>query len=140
MEDDEDRAHDGDSEPGRRINVHPAEFTRADAAARAEAGGADPILLTSKIGPMTSTTTYRMWQRLSTRPGGSRLFSAAAMARVPYFASVLPHVRCMEPGLAEVDVPKWLFVKVQLTARLTYNRHRPEANPSRDHLAEVLLL
>jgi acyl-coenzyme A thioesterase PaaI-like protein len=38
------------------------------------------------------------------------LFSAAAMARVPYFASVLPHVKRMEPGLAEVDVPKWLFV------------------------------
>jgi acyl-coenzyme A thioesterase PaaI-like protein len=32
------------------------------------------------------------------------------MAKVPYFASVLPHVRRMEPGLAEVDVPKWLFV------------------------------
>jgi acyl-coenzyme A thioesterase PaaI-like protein len=64
----------------------------------------------SKIGAVTTTTTYRMWQRLSDRPGGSRLFSAAAMARVPYFASVLPHVRRMEPGLAEVDVPKWLFV------------------------------
>src|SRR3954470_13159200 len=58
----------------------------------------------------TPTTTYRMWQRLSGQPGGSRLFSVAAMARVPYFASVLPHVRRMEPGLAEVDVPKWLFV------------------------------
>lgn len=43
-------------------------------------------------------------------PGGSRLFSAAAMARVPYFASVLPHVVRMEPGLAEVLVPKWPFV------------------------------
>ena len=32
------------------------------------------------------------------------------MARVPYFASVLPHVRRMEPGLAEVDVPNWIFV------------------------------
>jgi acyl-coenzyme A thioesterase PaaI-like protein len=58
----------------------------------------------------TSSPTYRAWQRLSTRPGGSRLFSVAAMARVPYFASVLPHVRRMEPGFAEVDVPKWLFV------------------------------
>lgn len=56
------------------------------------------------------TTTYRMWQRLSARPGGSRLFSLAAMARVPYFASVLPHVVRMEPGLAEVRVPKWVFV------------------------------
>jgi acyl-coenzyme A thioesterase PaaI-like protein len=32
------------------------------------------------------------------------------MARVPYFASILPHVRRMEPGLAQVDVPKWFFV------------------------------
>ncbi len=43
-------------------------------------------------------------------PGGSRLFSIALMARVPYFASVLPHVVRMEPGLAEVQVPKWFFV------------------------------
>lgn len=32
------------------------------------------------------------------------------MARVPFFASVLPHVVRMEPGLAEVRVPKWFFV------------------------------
>jgi acyl-coenzyme A thioesterase PaaI-like protein len=56
------------------------------------------------------TSTYAAWQRLSGRPGGSRLFSVAAMARVPYFASVLPHVVRMEPGLAEVRVPKWFFV------------------------------
>jgi acyl-coenzyme A thioesterase PaaI-like protein len=56
------------------------------------------------------TATYRAWKQLSGRPGGSRLFSVAAVARVPYFASVLPHVRRMEPGFAEVDVPKWFFV------------------------------
>jgi acyl-coenzyme A thioesterase PaaI-like protein len=56
------------------------------------------------------TSTYAAWQRLSGRPGGSRLFSVAAMARVPYFASVLPHVVRMEPGLAEVRVPTWFFV------------------------------
>ena len=38
------------------------------------------------------------------------MFSLAAVARVPYFVSVMPHVRRMEPGLAEVDVPKWFFV------------------------------
>ena len=60
---------------------------------------------------MTSqTSTYDAWRRLSSRPGGTLLFSAAAMARVPYFASVLPHVVRMEPGLAEVRVPKWLLV------------------------------
>jgi acyl-coenzyme A thioesterase PaaI-like protein len=57
-----------------------------------------------------ATTTYRMWKRLSERPGGSRLFSAAAMVRVPYFASIAPHVLRMEPGFAEVAVPKWFFV------------------------------
>jgi len=54
----------------------------------------------------TPTTTYRMWQR----PGGTRLFSAAAMVRVPYFATIAPHVVRMEPGFAEVAVPKWFFI------------------------------
>lgn len=40
----------------------------------------------------------------------TRVFSAAAMGCVPYFASIVPHVRPMEPGLAEVTVPKWFFV------------------------------
>jgi hypothetical protein len=61
---------------------------------------------------MTGTrSTYRAWQTLSGRPGGTRLFSMAAVARVPYFASILPHVVRMEPGLAEVAVPKWSYVK-----------------------------
>jgi hypothetical protein len=47
------------------------------------------------------TTTYRMWKHLAERPGGTLLFSAAAMVRVPYFASILPHVVRMEPGFAE---------------------------------------
>jgi acyl-coenzyme A thioesterase PaaI-like protein len=56
------------------------------------------------------TTTYRMWKRLASQPGGTRLFSAATMARVPYFASIVPHVVQMEPGFAEVTVPKWFLV------------------------------
>ena len=71
------------------------------------------------------TTTYRMWKRLAERPGGTRLFSAAAMVRVPYFASIVPHVVRMEPGFAEVTVPKWFFVKsveVHHTARLLDRR------------------
>jgi hypothetical protein len=39
------------------------------------------------------------------------LFSVAAMVRVPYFASILPHVVRMEPGFAEVTVPithRWI--------------------------------
>ncbi len=60
---------------------------------------------------MTESSTYRAWQQLSNKPLGSRLFSAAAMVRVPYFASVLPHVVQMEPGCAEVLIPKWFYVK-----------------------------
>jgi acyl-coenzyme A thioesterase PaaI-like protein len=56
------------------------------------------------------TTTYRMCKRLAERPGGTRLFSVAAMVRVPYFASIAPHVVLMEPGFAEVTVAKWFFV------------------------------
>nr|WP_313777405.1 hotdog fold domain-containing protein [Mycobacterium sp.] len=59
---------------------------------------------------MSQSPTYRAWQQLSGKPLGSRLFSAAAMARVPYFASVLPHVLHMAPGSAEVAIPKWFFV------------------------------
>jgi len=44
-------------------------------------------------------------------PGGTRLFSAAAVLRVPYFASIVSRVVRMEPGFAEVTVPKWFFVK-----------------------------
>lgn len=59
----------------------------------------------------SATTTYRIWRRLEGLPAGRRLFSAAAMVRAPYFVSILPYVRHMQPGLAEVDVPKWFFVK-----------------------------
>jgi hypothetical protein len=66
------------------------------------------------------SATYRAWNQLSSKPAGSRLFSVAAMARVPYFASVLPHVRHMEPGFAEVDVPKWFFVQtVEVSPRIS---------------------
>ena len=58
------------------------------------------------------TSTYAAWRRLSGRPGGTRLFSAATMARVPYFASVLPHVVRMEPGFAEVRVPTGAMSKL----------------------------
>ncbi|KRD16002.1 thioesterase [Mycobacterium sp. Root265] len=59
---------------------------------------------------MTDSPTYRAWQQLSDKPLGSRLFSVAAMVRVPYFASVLPHVVHMGPGSAEVLVPKWFYI------------------------------
>jgi acyl-coenzyme A thioesterase PaaI-like protein len=59
---------------------------------------------------VSASPTYKAWQRLQNKPGGSALFSAAMMARVPYFASVVPHVHRMEPGYCEVTAPKWYFV------------------------------
>ncbi|HTY27062.1 MAG TPA: hotdog fold domain-containing protein [Mycobacterium sp.] len=61
------------------------------------------------------TTTYRVWQRMSGRPGGTWLFSAAAALRVPFFLPILPHIVAMEPGYAEVTMVKW---------PLTYNHLR----------------
>jgi acyl-coenzyme A thioesterase PaaI-like protein len=52
-------------------------------------------------------STYAMWQRLSRRPLGRQLFSAAMCLRVPYFATVLPTVRELRPGFCEVKAPKW---------------------------------
>ena len=58
------------------------------------------------------TTTYRMWKTPSAaQPGGTQLLSAAAMVRVPYFASIVPHVVRMEPGRRGGSaVPKWFFL------------------------------
>jgi hypothetical protein len=48
---------------------------------------------------MTDTTpACRLWRTLAPRPGGSRDFSAAAMPRMTYFASIVPHERRTEPG------------------------------------------
>lgn len=80
---------------------------------RPTATGRDTILPASKISVMSAISqspTYRAWLRLADKPLGSRLFSAAAMVRVPYFATVLPHVVHMAPGCAEVEVPKWFLL------------------------------
>ena len=77
----------------------------------AQARTASPYSRVRYVSMTSPTSTYAAWRRLSGRPGGTRHFSAAAIARVPYFASVLPHVVRMEPGLAEARVPKWFMVK-----------------------------
>ncbi|QFU86352.1 hypothetical protein YIM_05670 [Amycolatopsis sp. YIM 10] len=51
--------------------------------------------------------TYPMWRSLAARPGGKLLFSAAMCLRVPYFRTVLPHVRDLRPGRCEVSAPNW---------------------------------
>ena len=52
-------------------------------------------------------TTFALWQRLSGQPFGRRIFSVGLCLRAPYFATVLPEVRTMRPGYAEVRSPKW---------------------------------
>lgn len=51
--------------------------------------------------------TYRSWQRLRSTAPGRAAFSMGMRLRVPYFATVRPTVRVMEPGRCEVTAPKW---------------------------------
>ena len=55
----------------------------------------------------TSSPTYRGWLRLPSNRLGSTLFSLGMCMRVPYFGTVVPHVRALEPGRCEVTAPKW---------------------------------
>lgn len=57
----------------------------------------------------TATGTYALWRRLP-RPVRSPLFSVGICARVPFFATVLPRVRELEPGRCVVTAPKWFGV------------------------------
>ncbi|WP_305092372.1 hotdog fold domain-containing protein [Prescottella sp. R16] len=59
--------------------------------------------------PTTATprATYRSWQRLPRNGFGRALFSVGMCARVPFFATVLPTVRELEPGRCVVSAPKW---------------------------------
>lgn len=59
-----------------------------------------------------ATSTYKLWQKLSDVPVvGTHLFSAGYSLFAPYFATVLPHVREVQPGYAVVSAPKWWGVR-----------------------------
>ncbi|WP_028479374.1 hotdog fold domain-containing protein [Nocardia sp. CNY236] len=58
----------------------------------------------------TETATYRHWKTLAHNRLGRALFDVGLMARVPYFATVLPKVARLEPELCEVTSPKWFGV------------------------------
>lgn len=60
--------------------------------------------------------TYRLWRRLARLPGplGTRLFSGAAALKAPYFATVLPHVRVLEPGRCVVTAARWWWMRNHL--------------------------
>jgi len=64
---------------------------------------------------LTSTgPTYRLRQKLPAGALGSALFSVGICLRVPYFATILPYVKVMEPGRCEVTAPKWYGIRNHL--------------------------
>ena len=48
----------------------------------------------------------KMWRRLESRPGGRWLFSRAVSWQAPYFSTIRPTVRVLQPGSCEVDMRK----------------------------------
>lgn len=76
-------------------------------AATSDSAGSPAPAESSARGGNRPSPTYAMRLRLPQGGAGDILFSAALCARVPYFATVLPRVRVMEPGRCEVTSPKW---------------------------------
>ena len=64
-----------------------------------------PLDATSNPSPV-----FAIWKKLSKKPGGKALFSAAVCAKAPYFATILPYITEMRPGYAQVKAPKWFGV------------------------------
>lgn len=50
--------------------------------------------------------TYALYRRMSSLPGGRRAFSAMFAQKAPYFATVRPQVRLVEPHRAELTIAK----------------------------------
>jgi len=53
------------------------------------------------------TSTYGLWRKLSSRPGGKRAFSAGVAMKAPYFRTITPLVHELEPGRCVASAPKW---------------------------------
>lgn len=64
---------------------------------------------------MTTTgPTYSAWRKLPDNVIGQAVFSVGMCIRVPYFGSILPRVRALEPGRCEVTAPKWWGIRNHL--------------------------
>ena len=50
--------------------------------------------------------TLGIFRRLARLPGGTWLFSRMVVRKAPYFGTIRPHVRTLEPFHAEVVLPK----------------------------------
>lgn len=57
------------------------------------------------------TSTYRLYQRLTTKPFGRQLFGLGFMWRAPYFATVQPQIVEMAPNRGVVRIRKWRGVQ-----------------------------
>lgn len=60
------------------------------------------------------STTYGLWKTLPNNVGGRTIFSVGMSVRVPYFGSILPYVRHLEPGRCEVSAPTWWGIRNHL--------------------------
>lgn len=58
-----------------------------------------------------ATGTYKMWKDVTSKPLGTRLFSAAVSLKAPYFRTVLPHFVEMKPGRCVATAPLWWGVR-----------------------------
>lgn len=55
----------------------------------------------------SSTSTLKLWKKLSGSALQRGLFSVAFSLKAPYFRTVLPRVRVVEPGRAVLRIGKW---------------------------------
>ncbi|EFV13628.1 hotdog fold domain-containing protein [Segniliparus rugosus] len=58
---------------------------------------------------LRSTLVGKAWLRLGGTLLGRIAFSAAFALKAPYFATITPYVRKVEPGRAEISAPSWFF-------------------------------
>jgi acyl-coenzyme A thioesterase PaaI-like protein len=54
---------------------------------------------------MADTALLKTWRKLAKYPGGRWLFSRAVCFKAPYFGSVSPTFRVLEPGRCEATIP-----------------------------------
>src|SRR3990167_4658029 len=54
----------------------------------------------------TANSTLRIWQRLTSLPGGKWAFSRMICAKAPYFSTIRPEFVELRPGYCEVTIRK----------------------------------
>ncbi len=55
---------------------------------------------------MPANNVLKIWNRLSSVPGGKRLFSLAVARKAPYFSTISPQVEEVRPNFAQVRLRK----------------------------------